>query len=203
MSDNKNTWSENVVLVDCSFLDSLLKDFTAHFSRMIGRSLEKADLCHWLDCLLLDAGITEGNHQNFVAFIHSKQAKTMPQMNPGQFEMLNGQAFNDALGEFVMSCYPVENMTNTREFMTESLRAAMEGPDVKRIMVVGDMADYGDDLKKALLDMEKSAESAKRPFQAKDVTLFTMQPQGSAALYKEVILGYSVMSALGIRSDEL
>ncbi len=203
MSEVKNAWSEIVVLVDCSFVDALLKDFTVNFSRMIGRRLEKADLCHWLDCLLLDAGINEGDHQTFTVFIHDKLSKGMPQMNPGQFEQLNGQAFKDQLGEFVMSCYPVEEITTTSEFMTESVRAAMEAPDVKRILVVGDMLSYGDSLKKAVLDTEQALAQSEKPVDKKEITLFTMNPVGSTASYNEVILGYSVMSALGIRSDEL
>lgn len=203
MSEIKNTWSEIVVLVDCAFMDALLKDFTVNFSRMIGRTLDKADLCHWLDCLLLDAGIQDGGHQNFVAFIHNKGAKGMAQMNPGQFDQLNGQAFKDQLGEFVMSCYPVEDMTTTSEFMTESVRAAMEAPDVKRILVVGDTMAYGSEMEKAIFDTRKASENSENPMTPKEITVFTMQPTGSATLFKEVILGYSVMSALGIRSEEL
>lgn len=203
MSEVNNTWSEIVILVDCTFVDALLKDFTVNFSRMIGRPLDKADLCHWLDCLLLDAGVNEGEHQTFAVFIHAKKSKGMPQMNPGQFEQLNGQAFKDQLGEFVMSCYPVEEITTTSEFMTESVRAAMEAPDVKQILVVGDMLTYGDALKKAIIDTEKGLSQSEKPVSKKKITLFTMNPTGSTESYNEVILGYSVMSALGIRGNEL
>lgn len=203
MSEIKNSWSENVIVVDCAFMDALLDDFIRNFSQMIGRQLEKADLCHWLDCLLLDAQIQGGDHQTFVVFIHDKKAKGMKHMNPGLFDQLNGQAFKDQLGEFVLSCYPVEDITTTREFMVESVRAAMEGPDVKQILVVGDMLSYGEEMRKAISDTQKANENAQPPMTDKNVILYTMHSSDSKKSLKEVILGYSVMSSLGIRGDEL
>lgn len=65
MDRPKISWSENVILVDSAFLDSLVQDFIVNFERMINRPLGKLNLCHWLDCLLLDVGLCEGAHDNF------------------------------------------------------------------------------------------------------------------------------------------
>ena len=202
MSDLQNNWSERVIIVDCSFMDKLLADFTAHFSQAIGRPLSKADLCHWLDCLLLDAGI-DGRGEQFVAFIHAKGAAAMEGMEPGRFADLNGQAFEDRLGEFVMQCYPVERITSASEFVDESLRAAMEAPGVKHILVVADMLDYGERLRESVRQRRKMLETRQQPAPEQRITFFTMHPTPPSALFGEAILGYSVMSALGIRGDEV
>lgn len=53
-------WSENVILVDAGYLDRVAFDLTVNFERMINRPVPAADLCHWLDCVALDGGITLG-----------------------------------------------------------------------------------------------------------------------------------------------
>ena len=58
-------------------------------------------------------------------------------------------------------------------------------------MVVADMDSYGDAVKNIAAKAE-----------GKDITLFTMQPLAGRGFSQE-ILGYSLMSALGIRGDEL
>lgn len=208
MNQPKNTWSENVILVDCAYMDALLTDFTAHFSQAIGRPLGKADLCHWLDCLLLDAGVNQGGAQTFVAFIHQPKAQELACFQPARFKDLHEQAFQDQLGEFVMSCYPVVGLTTTSQFMIESVRAALEATDVRRLLVVADMENYGEELCQAVIDAQKvladKAREEQQTYQPKSISLFTMRPSGRQITNaQEVILGYSAMSALGIRSDEL
>lgn len=192
MEQPKLQWSEYVVLVDATFLDSLVLDFVMNFSAMIGRQLGKLDLCHWLDCLLLDSGITEGEHNTFVAFLHPLGAKRMSAVNPGDFkEELDGKAFSDNLGEFTLASFPIEKVTTRGEFLADALKAAMESESTKKILVVGDMQEYAD-----LLCETASGESKS------EVTFFTMAnlPAGK---FKHQILGYSVMSGLGIRGEEL
>lgn len=195
MAEDKNTWSENVILVDCSYMDTLLQDFKKNFSAMIGRPLGMADLCHWLDCMLLDAQAAQGS-QTFVALIHNKQKQSLAHFNPGKFQQLHQQAFRDNLSEFVISCYPVESMTNSREMMVESLRACMEAPQVKHILVAGDMEAY-------VADLGKAASQPVPDTAPKAITLFSMMPIPTSDFYQSAIIGYSLMSALGIRSEEL
>lgn len=192
MEQPKLQWSEFVVLVDATFLDSLVKDFVENFSAMIGRRLGKLDLCHWLDCLLLDLGVQEGEHNTFVAFLHPLGAKSMVSVTPGNFkEDLDGKAFSDRLGEFTLASFPIEKVTTRGEFLADALKAAMESETTKKILVVGDMHEYA-----ALLCETASGESKA------EVTFFTMAnlPTGK---FKQQVLGYSVMSGLGIRSEEL
>lgn len=190
--EQKMQWSENVILVDADFLDSLVQDFITNFERMINRPLRKLDLCHWLDCLLLDVEVKEGEHDNFVAFLHKKGNKGLKFVNPGDFkEFLSEKAFKDRLGEFSLGSFPIEDIVSRGEFMNDALKAAMESDKTQHILVIADMDAYGTQICKTANGETKA-----------QVTLFTMRliPSGK---YKQQILGYSVMSGLGIRSDEL
>ena len=190
--EQKMQWSENVILVDADFLDSLVQDFITNFERMINRPLGKLDLCHWLDCLLLDVEVKEGEHENFVAFLHKKGNKGLKFVNPGDFkEFLSEKAFKDRLGEFSLGSFPIEDIVSRGEFMNDALKAAMESDKTQHILVIADMDAYGTQICKTANGETKA-----------QVTLFTMRliPSGK---YKQQILGYSVMSGLGIRSDEL
>lgn len=193
MNEQKTKWSENVILVDTAFADGLVFDFIVNFERMLDRPLGRADLCYWLDCLLLDAGIRPGDHETFVAFIHPKENRQLQQFTPALFEEeLTGKAFRDTLGEFTLCSFPVETVTNRGEFMFEALKAAMEAKETQHILVVGDMEAYGSGLCKI----------AGHAVEGKVITLFAMH-QLQPGAYRQQILGYSVMSALGIRADEL
>jgi hypothetical protein len=190
--EQKMQWSENVILVDADFLDSLVQDFITNFERMINRPLGKLDLCHWLDCLLLDVEVKEGEHDNFVAFLHKKGNKGLKFVNPGDFkEFLSEKAFKDRLGEFSLGSFPIEDIVSRGEFMNDALKAAMESDKTQHVLVIADMDAYGTQICKTANGETKA-----------QVTLFTMRliPSGK---YKQQILGYSVMSGLGIRSDEL
>ena len=190
--EQKMQWSENVILVDADFLDSLVQDFITNFERMINRPLGKLDLCHWLDCLLLDVEVKEGEHDNFVAFLHKKGNKGLKFVNPGDFkEFLSEKAFKDRLGEFSLGSFPIEDIVSRGEFMNDALKEAMESDKTQHILVIADMDAYGTQICKTANGETKA-----------QVTLFTMRliPSGK---YKQQILGYSVMSGLGIRSDEL
>jgi hypothetical protein len=68
----------------------------------------------------------------------------------------------------------------------------MQQKEVKRVMVIPDEALYNnvrDILRKTDDDMKR-------------VTVFAMQPMTGGA-FRQEILGYSLMAALGIRGDEL
>lgn len=190
--EQKMQWSENVILIDADFLDSLVQDFIINFERMINRPLGKLDLCHWLDCLLLDVGLKEGEHDNFVAFLHKKGNKGLKFVNPGDYkEFLSGKAFKDRLGEFSLGSFPIEDIVSRGEFMSDALKAAMESDKTQHILVIADTNAYGSRICNAA-NGEKKAE----------VTFFSMEHL-SPGKYKQQILGYSVMSGLGIRADEL
>lgn len=185
-------WCKNLVLVDADFLEQVVLDFVVNFERMLGRPLPQADLCHWLDCIALDGGLRQGENSVQVVFLHAKEKAELRLFTPSHYESeLNGKAFADNLGEFLLQSYPVEPMISRSDFYLQSFEAAMASSEVERIMLVADLDSYGD----ALLKKVGEAKDKK-------IVVFTMKPLTGSGFDQE-ILGYSLMSALGIKAEEL
>ena len=77
-----NKWAPAVVLIDAAYLDRVAEDLTRNFSRMIGRPISKADLCHWLDCIALDSGLRPGNNDLQAHFLYPKEMKSLNYFEP-------------------------------------------------------------------------------------------------------------------------
>lgn len=196
---NNSHWSRNVILVDADYADSVAFNLIVNFERMIGRRIPKADMARWIDCLALDGGMREerdSDGQTQVLFVHSKDRQQMDNFTPGSYDdQLNGKAFKDSLGEFVLSSYPVEEVVDGDEFFVDLLNTVVNHKDVHRVMVVPNAERPGlwDELRHALRDIDD---------EEKRVTMFAMQPL-EGGRFRQEILGYSLMSALGIRGDEI
>lgn len=185
-------WAPNVVLVDADYLDNVAFDLTVNFERMIGRRIEQADLCHWIDCIALDSGLRPGDNEVQVHFLHSKQRDGLKYFNPSKFDAdLNGLSFKDNLGHFSLFSFPVEEVVEKDEFVVQSLTMLADAKEIKRLAVVADMEAYGDRIRKICANTE-----------GKEICLFAMEPQSGRGFSQE-ILGYSLMSALGIKGEEL
>lgn len=185
-------WAPNVVLVDADYLDNVAFDLTVNLERMIGRRIEQADLCHWIDCIALDSGLRPGDNEVQVHFLHSKQRDGLKYFNPSKFDAdLNGLSFKDNLGHFSLFAFPVEEVVEKDEFVVQSLTMLADAKEIKRLAVVADMEAYGDRIRKICANTE-----------GKEICLFAMEPQSGRGFSQE-ILGYSLMSALGIKGEEL
>lgn len=185
-------WKETIVLIDADHLDCVCFNLIVNFERMLGRRIPQADLCHWLDCIALDGGLRPGDNEVQVIFLHSKDKEKMANMNPSIFNKdLNGQAFKDHLAEFTLASFPVEEVVTMADFYMQSLDALIEAKDVKRILLVAALEEYGDRVRQTAIKAE-----------GKDIVVFTMQPTQERG-YQQELLGYSLMSALGIRGEEL
>lgn len=190
MQDNK--WAPAVVLVDAAYLDRVAEDLTRNFGRMIGRPISKADLCHWLDCIALDADLRPGNNELQVHFLYPKEVKALCYFQPSRFDDdLNGLSFSDNLGRFSLFAFPVEEVVRTDEFFLQSLTMLADSKEINHLMVVADMKAYGTEVKKICQQTDD-----------KQITLFTMEPTEGDG-FRQEILGFSLMAALGINADEL
>ena len=188
-------WSENIIIADADYVDSVAFDLIVNFERMIGRRIPAADLARWIDCVALDGGIREGEHQNQVVLIHRKDRKGMENFMPSDYESdLNGKAFKDHLGEFMLSSLPIEEIVDETDFLMEIVQAACEQPNVKRVMIVPNFEKDGlyDRMRHVLQQVDDD----------KRITVFAMQPL-SGGNFRQEILGYSLMNALGIKSEEI
>ena len=200
MMQNK-PWAPNVVLVDADFLDALAFDFTVNFERMLERRLPKADFCHWVNCVALDGGLQRGKNEVQVHLLHSKQAEGLKYFRLSKFhdesnllrfaEDLNNQCFMDSLGRFNLFAFPTEKIVDIDELFLQSASMLLQAEGIERLMLVGNMEAYGTALKRLCAEAK-----------GKDVTLFTMQPEMGRG-FQQQILGYSLMSALGIKGEEL
>ncbi len=185
-------WAEAVILIDADFLDNVAFDLTVNFERMLNRRIPQADLCHWLDCIALDGGLRPGANKVQAHFIHSKEKGELAHFKPSDFkDDLNGLGFEDNLGRFDLFAFPVEEVVSKDEFFLQSLTMLADAKEIKRLMIVGDVNSYGQQMKKICAQTD-----------GKDITLFAMEPQTGRGFQQE-ILGYSLMSALGISGDEL
>ncbi len=186
-------WCENVILADADYIDKVAFDLIVNFERMIGRRIPPADMARWIDCIALDGGIREGQNDTQVILIHDRKNGRLENFKPSVYaDELDGKAFKDNLGEFSISAVSAEDMAGKDDFFTEVVEIVCNHKDVKRIMIVPDAERMYDDVRHAL----RHADDEKR------ITVFAMQPM-QGGNFRQEILGYSLMSALGIRADEI
>lgn len=149
-------------------------------------------------CIALDGGLREGEHETQVVLIHDKKSLAMKNFHPSNYEKdLNAQAFkDDKLGEFIFASYPTEEkMVGKDEFLVEVARTVCNTKEVKRVMVIPNSED-GDAYDKLRDMLRKVDDDDKR------ITLFAMQPMPGGN-FRQEILGYSLMNALGISAKEI
>ena len=196
-----NNFAENVILVDGDYIDKVAFDLIVNFERMLERRIPHADLAHWLDCVALDGGLrpqtaaaADKETEVSVIFLHSK-----PQLQnflPAHYEQeLNGKAFKDDIAEFSMTAYKKEDIVSMEDLFTQTIDVLKKEKNIKRLMVIPDAERYLNGVKRSLA---APADSDDTPTV---VTVFAMEPV--AGPFRAEILGYSLMSALGIKSAEL
>ena len=186
--------SENIIIADADHIDKVAFDLIVNFERMLGRRIPQADMARWIDCIALDGGLREGEHDTQVVLIHNKGSKSLKNFTPADFsEELNNKAFKDHLGEFTISALPVEELTTKADFLTETVEVACQQKEVKRIMVIPADEHY-----------QQVATTIRRIDAANDkhITVFSMEPR-QGGNFRQEILGFSLMAALGIRSHEI
>lgn len=186
-------WKPNVILADADFIDSVAFNLIVNFERMIGRRIPQADLARWIDCIALDGGLREGDNETQVVLIHRKETAQLKNFTPSNLAAeLDGKAFKDNLGEFLISTIAIENdLPSGDGLFVESLNVIGNAAEVKRLMVVAADDDYA-----MVKDVLRHADDEKR------ITVFSMQPMPGGN-FRQEILGYSLMNALGIKSSEL
>ncbi|MCD8297115.1 MAG: hypothetical protein LUC88_06030 [Prevotella sp.] len=184
---------ENVIIADADYIDKVAFDLIVNFERIIGRRIPPADMARWLDCVALDGGVREGSNNTHVILIHDKDKQAMDNFLPSNHSKeLDSKAFKDNLGEFIISSLPVEDVISKEDFFIDILSHVSSQKEVKRLMVIGDAESYYDRIRHALRNVPEE----------KRITVFAMQPM-EGGNFRQEILGYSMMSALGIKSEEI
>lgn len=189
-----------MILVDADYVDKVAFDLIVNFERMLGRRIPQADTARWLECVALDGGLrplerdekqeVRGERNVQIVLLHQKPA--MDNFLPGSFAELDGKAFTGELGEFLISCVPVEQMTTTDDLFLESLQVVSNAQEVERLMIVPNEDTTFNKVREALRHANPDLRA----------TVFTMQPQQGGP-FRQEILGYSLMAALGIKAEEV
>ena len=195
-NQQETKWSENVILVDADYVDKVAFNLIVNFERMLGRRIPKADLAKWVDCVALDGGLRAGGHETLVVLAHRKDKVQLDNFAPGNYaDELDGKAFKDHLGEFVISAIPIEAIADSEDYLTEALRLVTAQKKVKRVMVIPNAEDpYIYNKVREVLNRVDDDE--------KRITVFAMEPKPGGN-FRQEILGYSLMAALGISADEI
>ena len=189
-------WSENVILVDADYVDKVAFNLIVNFERMIGRRIPQADMARWLECIALDGGLRTGSHETQVVFIHQKAKTEMENFVPGHYANdLTGKAFQGELGEFILNAYTIEDIADSEQLLIEVLNLICQQKEVKRMMVVPNAED-STIYNKVRETLRQVSDEEKR------ITVFAMQPM-TGGNFRQEMLGYSLMAALGIRGDEI
>ena len=175
-------WKDNVILVDADYVDKVAFDLTVNFERMLGRRLDGG--------LRPTANSQKPTATCQVVLLH-KQSK-MENFLPGSFAELDGKAFEGRLGEFLISCVKVEDLTTMDDLFIDSMQVLSNAEEVKRLIVVPDAEHIYNKVREGL----RHADDEKR------ITVLAMQPM-EGGNFRQEILGYSLMAALGIKSEEL
>ena len=190
--------SENIILADADYIDYVAFQLSVQFERMIGRRIPKADLSQWTVDIALDGGLrSDGKtHETQVVLVHEKQNAKLDNFTPSIYDTeLTGQAFkDDKLGEFLVNAYPVGDVVSKDDYLLDTVNMVLGHDEVKRLMIIpnGEQGSIYEELGAALRDAPED----------KHITLFAMHPMPGGN-FRQEILGYSLMNALGIKSDEI
>lgn len=191
-------WSENVIIADAEYIDSVAFNLIVNFERMLDRRIPPADLSKWTMDIALDGGLREGNHETQLVLLHQKGSKAMENFAPANYsEELNGKAFRDnKLGEFIVNTIAADENSGDKESVIMDILGIILGhKEVKRIMVIPD-AEHTDIWQSLTSTLNRVDDEEKH------ITLFAMQPMPGGN-FRQQILGYSLMNAMGITQKEI
>lgn len=191
-------WSENIIIVDADYVDRVAFDLIVNFERMLNRRIPAADFSQWTVDIALDGRLKPGSHETQVVLLHDRKNTALENFAPADYgRELNGQAFKDArLGEFIINAIATGDETAGKDtVLLDLLKTVLNHGEVKRVMIVPDAEDehFMRTLRSTLRDVDD---------ELKHVTLFAMQPL-EGGNFKQQILGYSLLNAMGISSSEI
>ena len=192
--NNELKFAEKVILIDASYINKVTGDLSQHFGQMIGRELPKADLPIFLECVAMDAAIQPGENVLQVLLVYDKELTKMDAFNPGDLKKeLNDVAFKSQLGEFQLNTFEPSDMADREAFFLEAVKLVADAKEVKHLVIVPSETEYGDKIPEILEKVD-----------GKDsIHVLGMNPLAPSKAFRWEMMGYAVLQALGIRSDEI
>jgi hypothetical protein len=192
--NNELKFAEKVILIDASYINKVTGDLSQHFGQMIGRELPKADLPIFLECVAMDAAIQPGENVLQVLLVYDKELTKMDAFNPSDLKKeLNDVAFKSQLGEFQLNTFEPSDMADREAFFLEAVKLVADAKEVKHLVIVPSETEYGDKIPE-ILEKVDGKES---------IHVLGMNPLAPSKAFSWEMMGYAVLQALGIRSDEI
>jgi hypothetical protein len=192
--NNELKFAEKVILIDAFYINKVTGDLSQHFGQMIGRELPKADLPIFLECVAMDAAIQPGENVLQVLLVYDKELTKMDAFNPGDLKKeLNDVAFKSQLGEFQLNTFEPSGMADREAFFLEAVKLVADAKEVKHLVIVPSETEYGDKIPE-ILEKVDGKES---------IHVLGMNPLAPSKAFSWEMMGYAVLQALGIRSDEI
>lgn len=179
-------WTENVIIADGDYIDSVAFNLIVNFERMLERRIPPADLSRWTMDVALDGGLREGRHETQLVLLHDAGRPKLENFAPADYDSeLNGKAFrDDRLGEFIVNTIAAGKKSADKEsIILDILGMILQHDEVKRIMIVPD-SEHSDIWSTLASTLNRRADDGKH------VTLFAMQPLPGGN-FAQQILGYS------------
>lgn len=194
MSEDKIKFAETVVLIDAAFLNFVVTDMKRHFESSLQRPLQDIDVRLLTSYIMLDTGITQGEHTTQFVFVYDKASSVLAHhIEPSDLKTdLSGVAFDNLFGEFAFDSVPTEGMVTREELYLDLLALIIESADVKKLVVISFNEEYGDKVSAALSKVKD-----------KEVIQFRMYEPEETVAYRWEMLPFPIMQALGIKSEEL
>ena len=112
---------------------------------------------------------------------------------------MNGVGYTNQLGEFTFTSVSSEGLVPRANLYLDLLNIALNSADVKRLILVPFIDDYGAKLMEVLDEYLRNADTEN----SKGLFLFNMDEPAHPLGCKWDLLGYSMMRALGIKAEEL
>mgnify|MGYP001496404391 CR=1 FL=1 len=188
---------DTVILIDTVFYNFLVTDIKNHFEKQLNRTLEVIDLPTLTTYLSLDMGLCAGDNTVQLLWLYTKQISDLQFTKPSSLKSdLDGKAFQNEVGEFLMASVSTEDLVPIGELYVEVLQMALESENVKKIALIADYSSYKDMLNKVLSDN-------KEKLKEKEVVFFNMGEVQKMENVRKEILAYPLMQALGIKADDL
>ena len=192
--NNELKFAEKVILIDASYINKVTADLSRHFGQVNGRELPKADLPIFLECVAMDAAIQPGENVLQVLLVYDKENTRMDAFNPGDLKKeLNDVAFKSQLGEFQLNTFEPSDMADREAFFLEAVKLVADAKEVKHLVVIPSETEYGDKLPE-IFDKVDGKDS---------IHVLGMNPPVPSDKFRWEMMGYAVLQALGVRSDEI
>ena len=194
INNNELKFAEKVILIDALYINKVTNDLRQHFSQVIGRELPKADLPIFLECVAMDAAVQPGEHVLQVLFVYDKKQPKMDAFTTGDLKKeLNDVAFKSQLGEFQLNTFEPSDMVDREAFFLEAVKLVADAKEVKHLVVIPSETEYGEKLPE-IFDKVDGKDS---------IHVLGMNPPSPSDKFHWEMMGYAVLQALGVRSDEL